>query len=343
MGDTPLPHNPRNGVTGGVWRRGDAVHKLLTHRRAVSAGWASSGEPRHWNYWRREALVYASGLPARLGLGAPRLLGVETTAEGDIELRLEAVAGRHAGTLTIDDLEAAAEALGRAQGQSPLPNDAWLSHGYQRGYARSRPAHFSLLDDHAAWAQPLICEQFDRSLRLELLALHDRSEWLLGVLDQLPRTVCHLDVWPNNLFRRPDGEVVLIDWSFVGDGALGEDISNLILDSVFDLHLPPECLDELDERLTAGYLRGLRDAGWCGEERLVRLGICAAAVKYDWLGAACLYLAGEASHAAYGTATDSGELYRARAAGLTLCTRWAREAERLASPAPPASGAARTV
>jgi hypothetical protein len=53
MTDQPPTHNPLHGVTAGVWKRGSVVHKVLTRRRPA---------PPH-----------ASGLPERLGLGAPRL------------------------------------------------------------------------------------------------------------------------------------------------------------------------------------------------------------------------------------------------------------------------------
>jgi thiamine kinase-like enzyme len=151
-------------------------------------------------------------------------------------------------------------------------------------------------------------------------------------MEQLPRTVCHLDVWPNNIVRRPDGEVVFLDWAFTGDGALGEDVGNLIPDSVFDLLLDHELLPDLDERLTGAYLRGLRDAGWIGDPRLVRLGICASAVKYDWLTVLSLERAAAEEQLAYGrgSTVDADRWYAARAAGLALCARWAAEAEDLA-------------
>jgi hypothetical protein len=115
---TPLTHNPLNGVTAGVWKQGSVVHKVRTRRRDAPPHWASSEAPRHWNYWRREALVYSSGLPERLRLGAPRLLEVAESLEGDVELRLEHVDGRHGAALTVDDLEVTAHALGRAQDES---------------------------------------------------------------------------------------------------------------------------------------------------------------------------------------------------------------------------------
>jgi hypothetical protein len=332
MTDGRLKHNALNGVTADIWKQGRVVHKVLTRHRDAPAHWVSSDDPRHWNYWRREALVYTSGLPERVGLPTPRLLGVNESPQGDIELRLEHVEGRHAAALTIEDLEVAARVLGRVQGRPDVPDHEWLSHGFLRSYSGSRPAQWSLMHDDRAWAQPLMRENFDVSLQHGLVQLHETRDRLLALMERLPRTLCHLDVWPNNLIRRASGEMVFLDWAFVGDGALGEDVGNLIPDSVFDLLLHHDLLDEVDERLTSAYLQGLREAGWNGDERLVRLGICASAVKYDWLTAFCLEHAGADEHLDYGRAAsvDAGARYAARAAGLALCARWAREANELA-------------
>jgi hypothetical protein len=254
------------------------------------------------------------------------------TPDRDIELQLEHVEGRHAAALTIEDLEATARTLGIAQGRRDLPDEPWLSEGFLRAYSTSRLVDRTLMDDDEAWSRPLMREHFDVSLRQALVRLHRDRDRLLSVMENLPRTVCHLDVWPNNLIRRPGGEIVFLDWAFVGDGALGEDVGNLVPDSVFDLHFHHDLLDELDTRLTSAYLEGLREAGWKGDARVVRLGICASAVKYDWLTAFCLEHAAADEHLDYGRGkpVDAGERYAARAAGLALCTRWAQEAEELA-------------
>jgi hypothetical protein len=54
-------------------------------------------------------------------------------------------------------------------------------------------------------------------------------------------------------------------------------------DSVFDLRPPSALLPELDGVVFERHLSGLREAGWKGDERLVRLGMCGSAVKYEWL------------------------------------------------------------
>ena len=57
-----------------------------------------------------------------------------------------------------------------------------------------------------------------------------------------------------------------------GEGALGEDVANLVPDSVFDLFVPARKLASLDGEAFGGYLSGPQKAGWEGGERTVRLG-----------------------------------------------------------------------
>ena len=141
-------------------------------------------------------------------------------------------------------------------------------------------------------------------------------ERLLGIAERVPRVTSHLDVWPVNALRRPSGEVVLVDWAFCGDGAVGEDVGNLIPDSVFDLFWPAERLDELAETCITEYVAGLREAGWAGDEQLVRLGVMATAVKYTWLLPATVAQARDATHSAYFRHVDARALYTARGAAF---------------------------
>ncbi|HEY6758373.1 MAG TPA: hypothetical protein VI318_02745 [Baekduia sp.] len=331
MAREELTHNRMNAVTADVWRDGDRVHKVLTGRDDRGpAHWASSDDPCAWNSWRREALVYATDLPARLGLAAPRLIDLKDLDGGDVELVLEHVEGRHRDTLTIDDLAATALALGRAQGRPEQPDHPWLSRGFLRGYSTTRAVDWALLHDDDAWARPLMRAHFPPALRRDLLALHAHRERLLALVEHAPRTVAHLDAWPNNIIMRDDGTPVLIDWAFTGDGAVGEDVANLVPDAVFDLFFDHGDLDAIAERATEAYIGGLRDADWRGTEQDVRRAIAACAVKYDWLTVFCLAEAGRAATdiMAYGgdAPVDADARFAARAAGLALCARWAKGA-----------------
>ena len=93
---------------------------------------------------------------------------------------------------------------------------------------------WELLDDDDAWAHPLARQTFPAGLRDGVLFVHAHRERLYRISESLPRTLCHLDFWPKNLFCRPRGQVVVIDWGFAGSGAIGEDAGNLVPDAVFD-------------------------------------------------------------------------------------------------------------
>jgi hypothetical protein len=306
------------------------VHKVLTPRGEGLVHWATSEDPGHWNYWRREVEVYESGLPARLGIGAPELIEVRERDDGRVELVLEHLDGRHGAALTLEDLVGAAQVLGRAQGGSELPEAPWLSRGFLRTYATTRAVDYALLDDDDAWALPLLKEHFPAELRRGLQRLHANREALFRIAESAQRTVAHLDVWPNNIIISPDGEPVLIDWQFTGDGAIGEDVANLVPDSVFDLLLDHTRIEELAERAIEAYINGLRDAGWKGAADDVRTAIAACAVKYDWMFHYILKDARNPEQVrAYGdTVADPQTFFAARAAALRLCVGWADEALR---------------
>jgi thiamine kinase-like enzyme len=109
---------------------------------------------------------------------------------------------------------------------------------------------------------------------------------MVAVTEAAERTLCHLDVWPANLVDEA-GTSVLLDWSFTGPGALGEDTANLILDSFTDGLMDVALLPELAESATSGYINGLRDGGWSGAADSVRTAIAACgAAKYSWFAPA---------------------------------------------------------
>ena len=183
--------------------------------------------------------------------------------------------------------------LGQTQGafltDRPVPDDEWLSRNWLRDYLRQRDGDLQLLADATAWEHPLVRPWFPSPPIERLQAMRDDQSRLLDSLDQLPRTLCHLDLHPANLFADGDNSTVAIDWAFVGIGAVGEDAGNLAPDAVLDFHVDPAQINDLYDALVMGYDAGLRDAGWDGDISVVRLGMAATiAAKYAWIAPAML-------------------------------------------------------
>lgn len=108
------------------------------------------------------------------------------------------------------------------------------------------------------------------------------------------------------------------DWAFVGQGAIGEDIGNLIPDAAFDHFVSANQLPELEASVLTGYITGLRAGGWDGDHTEVRRNVWASAVKYDWLTPQLLERASASTHLRYGGVEeiDAKHLFRER--GLAL-------------------------
>jgi hypothetical protein len=342
-----LPHNRR--LTPGVWRiRVDdgraAVLKYVHADRdpgetAWDAHWsADEQDPRRWNYWAREPLAYQHHLTdiyAEAGLDAPGCLGV-SVGRRDAVLLLEWVDGRPGESWPAESYGPTAEALGRAQAPflvgQPLPLYPWLSQGFLRQYSSEKPVEWRLLDDDEVWEHPLVREVFPRELRDGVRFVHAHRERLYRISESLPRTLCHLDVWPKNLFQKADGRIGLIDWAFVGLGSLGEDAGNLVPDACFDHFIAAERLPYLERVVFDGYLRGLRSAGWNDDPRLLQLGMWSSSVKYDWLAALTLAQVGQDRQYRYGgeDEIEAAFKFRERSQALLFTTDWARKAIELA-------------
>jgi hypothetical protein len=71
-----------------------------------------------------------------------------------------------------------------------------------------------------------------------------------------------------------------VDWAFVGRGAIGEELVPLVHASVITFDVDFNKIQELEDIVIDGYLKGLRDAGWWGDTKLVRLGYAASSLRY---------------------------------------------------------------
>ncbi len=251
---------PVPAATLGIWRvqtaDDGAVLKLVGNAIGENPKWQSGEALDHWYYWKREPLAYESGFLAALPaqLRAPACRGVFDRPDGTIAIWLEDVRATPANGWTLDRYELAARHFGSLFDVRD-PAD-WLSRDWLREYIDVR---------WAAARQPWVAP-------------------LLDALDRMPRALCHFDVHPANLFGDDDGPTIAIDWSFVGIGAIGEDVGNLVADAVLDFHVEPKDLRDLYERLVCGYTAGLREAGWDGVDVLPRAAMATTiAAKYAWI------------------------------------------------------------
>lgn len=294
----PIIHHAVASATAGIWRFAcedwSVVLKVLSDQPGGHSNWQSGAEPGHWYYWRREALAYSSGLVAHFDgpLRSPHCYGVFDRPDGSIGVWLEDLS-RAAPTASWSpgDYRSAASALGWAQGAlaaSKLPADPWLARQWLRRYVERREQFVAYLDDDQVWALPLVARHLPADLGEAAMEIWNGRERLLGITESGPRTLCHLDLHPANLFAA-NGETVLIDWAFAGIGGLGEDSGNLIFDAVFDFFVPPERFGALAKAVTEGYLEGLSASGWAGDgDAVVRTMHAAAAVKFFWIVPAML-------------------------------------------------------
>lgn len=177
--------------------------------RPLSSGRHAAGatDPRHWAYWRREPLAYASGvLPAGPGLAAPRCYGVVGNA-----VYLQHVAGAREAP------RVAARRLGEWQAAARAPDLPWLA-----GHQLAQRVAVTDLDWSAVDADPRLASIWSRR--------HD----LLAALRTVPGVLSHGDFHIEHLVAGGAVTTVL-DWATLGVGPVGADLAHLALSTLEDL------------------------------------------------------------------------------------------------------------
>jgi hypothetical protein len=250
-------------------------------------------------YWRREPLVYGSGLREELpeGLRAPRCFGVDEPEDGAIWVWLEDVrddyaqrgerwpaaryvtAARHAGRLN------GLYAVGRA-----MPRYGWLCADQLGSWCARFEASTRRALEPEVWEHPLLVAAGagPKELAAGVGRLIGDRERLMAALERVPRTLCHQDYWRRNLFAVGE-ETVAVDWAFTGTGPLGAEAGTLVCASLAFGELDGDAARDVEGEVYRAYVAGLRETGWEGDERLVRLGYAAkTAVQWGtcptWLG-----------------------------------------------------------
>jgi hypothetical protein len=242
-------------------------------------------DPSAWNYYKREAVAYQSGwlddLPG--GLAAPRCFDIIERPDGTCWIWLEDVRDEIGPHWPLEHYGLVARHLGQFNGaylvDLPLPSWPWLSSGWLRQVIENSASALPLLRDSLDHA--LIRRWMPGDAAHRYFRLWEERGVYLDALDRLPHTLCHFDIFRRNLFARRtaggDHQTVAVDWAFVGKGALGEDLVPLVLASIMFFEVGLDQAQALEEIAFEGYLKGLRDVGWRGDPRQVRLGYAAAA------------------------------------------------------------------
>jgi hypothetical protein len=252
-----------------------------------ATGPASTGsqQPADYDYWKREVLVYQSGLLADLpgDLMTPRCLEISAYPGEEYWLWLEEVTDLEGEDWPFERYGEVARHLGHLNGAyaapNPLPAVPWLSAGdFLQRLALANPgiAQLPQLNRHPFFQALLPGDCTTRML--QLWAARDR---LLSVWQQLPLTFCHHDAFRRNLLTRRDTngrqKTVLIDWSTAGTGVIGEELVALFAVSLKFSAVDCARIPELDAAIFTNYIDGLREAGWRGDPQLARFGFTATA------------------------------------------------------------------
>lgn len=250
---------------------------------SLHAGNNASDDLNHMFYWKRELLVYQSGLFDQLpvGLAAPRCYQIDELP-GAGRIWMEDVREDIGATWPLDHYGQVARHFGRLGGlylvERQLPAWPWLltDQAARRSQTFAWPAfwqHYPTLRQENA----LVQRGWSDELAQKFQRLWEDRDQFVQALAQLPQTLQHSDAGRKNLFarRRTTGEfeTVAVDWGSTGIGVIGEELSTLVTQPIYWFNgVRPEQVWALDQIAFDGYLQGLREVGWRGGASLVRLG-----------------------------------------------------------------------
>ena len=236
----------------------------------------------HFGYWQRELMAAQSDLFDHLptGLRVPHYLGITHISEGECWLWQEYLP--QDGEWAWDDYRAAAYRLGQWQAADQKQFDhAWLSQTWLAAWVHGPLTNiFGMVEGMNGYQHPLLTAYFSPGELAALRQLWVDKQTYLDRLAQLPQTLCHLDAYRANLIWQGD-DLVLLDWAFVGEGALGEEMAAFVGATLLLEHVPLAEAEQLEQVALAGYLAGLRAAGWAGDQATIEEAyLCAMSMRY---------------------------------------------------------------
>jgi hypothetical protein len=240
------------------------ILKIIQSPANVGATNMGEGDDQtHWNYWKRELLVYPSGLLETLpeGLAAPRCFGVRELPGNLAWLWLEDIVDVEEGAWSLERYARIARLLGRFNGRyvssHPLPDFAWLSRHPIRQWIDL------LIRLDFPWDHPRVLDRYPKPEVNPFRRMLLEHERFLTKLDLLPRTLRHGDTYPTNFKARhlnAGGEqIVALDWALIGIETLGDDLGQFVLGA--HMNLKDSRLEDVDAALFESYVDGLKESG----------------------------------------------------------------------------------
>ena len=276
---------------GGTAMTAAGLQSFRMISKSLGDGGTGSNDPGEWNYWKREALAYSSGVLDVLppGVSAPKCYGVSHDDPQRATIFLEEITEDHVDW-GLDQYGAAAQCLGRFNGAylagRPIPDYPWMMPGRVANWLDL--AHDALSRLPEGMDEPVMGAWLGGDRLERTMALWRRRESLQAALAALRRCFCHHDAFRRNLMLR-DGSaggpnLVGIDWSMLGPGAVGEELAPLIGVTLQFGDLPLEAARDLETVVLSRYHTGLIEAGCVVSQADVRLGFCASAALFLGLG-----------------------------------------------------------
>lgn len=281
-----------NFTTGGIFRlRGEVIvgydkRPWTLIVKAIKRDSPEKDDPWHHNYWKREALVFQSGILDNLPsyIGAVKCYLLEEQLDGSIWIWME-----HAkGVPLVSDRHFArvARYIGQLGGAyltgAKLPEEEWICKRWLWSWVQGSREYAPDVEDYA----DRLSQESDRSIWLWFKKFSSEADSGLNRLNSLPRVLAHQDLsWMNMFLEEEEGDarLTLIDWQFMSLSGVGEDLAKLF-GVIMSLEVfPLERCRDVQASLFQAYVQGLRQSGWWGDERVARYGFClAVAMRSIW-------------------------------------------------------------
>ncbi|WP_282936569.1 phosphotransferase [Paenibacillus sp. RC67] len=286
----PLIKGNMNPATGGVYRlRGELIEDDKIDEWSlilkISAPNVNYSDPTHYNYWRRESLVYSSGLLSQIPqiYKVPECYSIDEKNDSSTWLWIEDLIKKDKkGSWSYDQHIIVARYVG-------IFNGAYLTHSY------SLPdEEFICRNFMKSWISE--CDRFERKQfngslfeyqeKLNDISLKlgkryedfcDNKEKLLQKLELLPRVFAHQDIWSKNIHLRNDGRLHIFDWQFASISGIGEEVGRMVGYAISTQLYNPDSIETIIEKIFLSYLQGLHETGWNGDPRLARFGFLTSA------------------------------------------------------------------